>query len=131
MDLRLTIELVTIPLLGFDRERWERRKAEWRTRRTKDLAVSPRTVKSWNQIEAENLDYWTGDQSPLRAKFAEEAEKAHQRWNKVAASLKRLEASTRRPLEGPHSRISPKCDMSEGHDSGPPLSVTFAGHACR
>jgi hypothetical protein len=101
---------MTVPLLGFDRPRWERRKAELRIRLAKQLASSPHTLKNREQIESENLVYWTsGGMNYLRRKFMIEAEQARGRWAKLDP-------------QGPNGvarrRIIPKCDTSEGEDSG-------------
>jgi hypothetical protein len=69
-----------IPLLGYNRERWERRKAEFRARLAKEHAAPKETVKTRQQIEAENVSYWTdGGRSYLRRKYALEAEQARER----------------------------------------------------
>jgi len=101
----------TVPLLlGFDRQRWERRKAELRIRLKKELSIQDQTARSRQQIEAENLSYWTsGSMSFLRREYADEAERARARWHT---------ASVRRPSENSHTSTASKCDMSEGKDSG-------------
>jgi hypothetical protein len=84
MDLHLATKPERLLLLGFDWTRWERRKAELRARLVKEHAASSCTVKSRQQIEAENASYWTsGGMSYLRLKYADEAEFARQRRKKI------------------------------------------------
>jgi hypothetical protein len=97
-------------LLGFNRQRWERRKAELRARLAKEHAAPAFTVKSRGQIEAENLSYWiSGGMRFLRRKYADEAEAAPRK------------GETKTPLNSPIGGLPtvtiPKCDTSEGKDS--------------
>src|SRR5215831_17792119 len=67
------------------------------------------TVKSREQIEAENVTYWTdGGMSYLRQKYMVEAEQARERWAKLDP-------------QGPNGvarrRTIPKCDRPEGNVS--------------
>jgi hypothetical protein len=98
-------------LLGFDRQRWEHRKAELRTRLAKRLAVRTETVKSGEQFEAEHCRYSTcGGTSYLRRKFMLEAEAARRRSEQTPV---------KRPNNASPLAAEPKCDMSEGKDSTP------------
>jgi hypothetical protein len=109
MSLQSASQSADLALLGFDRERWKRRRAELRARLAEGLTVVPRTVKSQEQLEAENVSYWTPDKSDrpngvsdLRWKFTLEAEEARRRWHRVPA---------RRPVEGlgPAEELSVTC----------------------
>jgi hypothetical protein len=126
-------------LLGFDRERWERRKAELRARLVRELSGSAVTVRSREQVEAENISYWTSrGMSHLRQKFANEAEAARVEWvrrdpdgpngrDPKYKEIREAELKRRREEKKPNSPIEAsrpvtvsKCDTPEGKDSGPP-----------
>jgi hypothetical protein len=92
-------------LLGFDRQRRERRKAELRARLAKEFAMRTQTVQSREQIEAENLIYWTcGGISYLRRKYMIKAEQSREQWAKLDP-------------QGPHGV---RHKRSEAKDSGGP-----------
>jgi hypothetical protein len=113
------------PLLGYNRERWERRKAEFRARLAKEHAAPKEAVKTRQQIEAENVSYWTcGGMSFWRRKYAEEAEEARERWAQLDPNG---------PNGATRSRRAAKCNTSEGKDSGPLKCNTVTGQerTCR
>jgi hypothetical protein len=69
----------------------EARKRELRARLAKERLAPAWTVKSREQIEAENLSYWTcGGMSFLRRKYVEEAEKARQKRETKAARSREI-----------------------------------------
>jgi len=110
MNLLPVSESAGPALLGFAQRRWERRRTKLRVRLAKEFTVPTRSIKNREQIETENLAYWScGRLSLLRAKFAEEAEKARQRWH---------EASPNRPLEGYRASKELSVTCGEGKDSG-------------
>ena len=77
--------------LGFDRVRWERRKAELRTRWEAERRAPTQTVTTGAAVERTDAQYWRDKQfSALRKKYMQEAEEARVRYGPCDEILKSL-----------------------------------------